>query len=806
MRESERDELVEIMEQMGGLSHTAAAAAIAQGATASSLASATLPGLVQREQTNVFQPLRFDSVMPPGKRAIHTETTVLPSRPGSAKRSPPRARPWSHSLGRRPVTAPTSAAASAAPSAQNSRPPSAATRPPSARGRAPPRAKSPSDRRLGRELKKAAAEPTSPSGFRRPADYSPRHAETSDDIFSPKKKKGATPKEGRWVHHPVSDLWALRAAEGQSGTLQWVPLVASGSRPFPRSRHSFVGVPARGLALLSGGRSVKAAVVLRDLYVLDVEATAWTLIEFCGVPPSARECVGSLALGPTLMVFGGRGRTCRNDLALFSLKRESRAGDIPKEGAGMWEHPLGQNAPPGHRQGHAAARLTSRSVLVFGGHSTDDDGWCEAAPWTATVVPSAVALPELTELSPPRAAVEGGVRLTVRGRGFKVGANHKVRFTVPTAPTPPPPPSSSLRGAAFPLKKLAAEAAVIVPAELDADGVTLRCVTPDLSDLVCDGSVLVEACVCETASDMQWTHDELELELISTVDVARLRLAGKSSEKALAAVAGAPCVSRLVTFDGRGRRPHSGAVESYSAALRQPGELPVPEKGEEGGGAAAATWVTQEAACRDLGNGSHDAKIVCERAGSFVLCVLLEGNIVLERPITVAPAPTDAPSCELQITAQMVRGNLELRAGEELVFSVAPRDRYGNASGGAPTAAAKTFSWALAPPKRKEEEGKEAAPAKADADDDEAAAADALAKAEAAARQGERAAARARADGGGGGGARRRAERGRHPPRGAPPRRVGRLRPARPPQTGRRAAGAREGDAPPRAARDDRRA
>ena len=51
------------------------------------------------------------------------------------------------------------------------------------------------------------------------------------------------------------------------------------------------------------------------------------------MPPSARECVGSLALGPTLMVFGGRGRTCRNDLALFSLKRESRAGDIPKEKA-----------------------------------------------------------------------------------------------------------------------------------------------------------------------------------------------------------------------------------------------------------------------------------------------------------------------------------------------------------------------------------------------------------------------------------------------------------------------------------------
>ena len=226
---------------------------------------------------------------------------------------------------------------------------------------------------------------------------------------------------------------------------------------------------------------------------------------------------------------------------------------------------------------------------------------------------------------------------------------------------------------------------MIVPAELDADGVTLRCVTPDLSDLV----RAVEACVCETASDMQWTHDELELELISTVDVARLRL-GKSSKRSPPSPARRASRASLLSTAAAGGA--GGAVESYSAALRQPGELPVREKEEEGGGAAAAARVTPEAACRDLGNGSHDAKIVCERAGSFVLCVLLEGNIVLERPITVAPAPTDAPSCELQITAQMVRGNLELRAGEELVFSVAPRDRYGNVSGGAPTAAAKTFS------------------------------------------------------------------------------------------------------------------
>ena len=283
MRESERDELVEIMEQMGGLSHTRRDRAGRRRLLARRPRSRPRAA---RDQRVPAAPLRL--AMPPGKRAIHTETTVLPSRPGSTKRSPPRARPWSHSLGRRPVTAPTSAAASAAPSAQNSRPPSAATRPPSARGRAPPRAKSPSDRRPAASSKGGGRahvavglpppRPTTAAAARRDVR---RH-------FFSEEEEGATPKEGRWVHHPVSDLWALRAAEGQSGTLQWVPLVASGSRLFPRSRHSFVGVPARGLALLSGGRSVKAAVVLRDLYVLDVEATAWTLIEFCGVPPSAR--------------------------------------------------------------------------------------------------------------------------------------------------------------------------------------------------------------------------------------------------------------------------------------------------------------------------------------------------------------------------------------------------------------------------------------------------------------------------------------------------------------------------------------
>ena len=605
---------------------------------------------------------------------------------------------------------------------------------------------------------------TMPSGFRRPADYSPRHAETSDDIFSPKKKKAATPKEGRWVH--ISDLWALRAAEGRAARSSG-SLSSRAARGPSRAPATPLSACRRASAPSSpaGGRST--AVVLRDLYVLDAEATAWTLIEFCGVPPSARgSCVGSLALSSGADgLRRARAHLPQRPRALLAQARVARR-----------RHPEGGRRGCGSTRSArtrrpATARATRRRgsrrarLLVFGGHSTDDDG-CEGNFVDKAVVPSAVALPELSETR--RRAPPSRIRLTVRGRGFKVGANH-MRFTVPTAPTPPPPPSSSLRGAAFPLKKLASEAAVIVPAELDADGVTLRCVTPDLSDLVCDGSVLVEACVCETASDMQWTHDELELDSsppstspASASPASHRRRRSPPSPARRASRASLPSTAAA----GGARAARSNRTRRRCASRR---ELPRSREGRGGRRRGGGDVGDAEAACRDLGNGSHDAKIVCERAGRFVLCVLLEGNIVLERPITVAPAPTDAPSCELQITAQMVRGNSRSFApARSAAFSVAPRDRYGNASGGAPTAAAKTFSWASSPPKRKEEEGKEAAPAKADADDDEAAAADALAKAEATARAKANGRPVRGADGGGGGGARRRVERGRHPPRGAP--------------------------------------
>ena len=310
-----------------------------------------------------------------------------------------------------------------------------------------------------------------------------------------------------------------------------------------------------------------------------------------------------------------------------------------------------------------------------------------------------------------------------------------------------------------------------MPAELDADGVTLRCVTPDLSDLVCDGSVLVEACVCETASDMQWTRRARSSSSRPSTSLASASLASPQRRRSPPSPR-LPCVSRLVTFDGRGRRT-SGAVESYSAALRQPGSSLFP-RGR--GGRRCGGGDVGDAGRRAATSTARTTRDRVRARGS-VLCVLLEGNIVLERP--VAPAPTDAPSCGSDHRADGAR-QLGLRAGEELVFSVAPRDQRQRerrrADGGGENVPAGRSAA-----KRKEEEEK-AAPARP-MPTTTTAAADALATTAARAKA---TGGRRRADGGGSGGARRRAEGGTTARCTSSSRATS---PARPPQTGRRAAG-----------------
>ena len=79
--------------------------------------------------------------------------------------------------------------------------------------------------------------------------------QTADSLGAQPAKDVHAEGTHEWVHHPTTDLWKLTACEG--GMLEWRRLVATGTAPFPRSRHVFVAVPERQIALVFGGRSIK---------------------------------------------------------------------------------------------------------------------------------------------------------------------------------------------------------------------------------------------------------------------------------------------------------------------------------------------------------------------------------------------------------------------------------------------------------------------------------------------------------------------------------------------------------------------
>ena len=82
------------------------------------------------------------------------------------------------------------------------------------------------------------------------------------------------------------------------------------------------------LSCLIPFRIRQANTVLNDLTAFDAITYIWARLLLCGVPPSPRECCACTVMGPTLFVFGGRGRTCHADCAIFHLSRETRSGAL----------------------------------------------------------------------------------------------------------------------------------------------------------------------------------------------------------------------------------------------------------------------------------------------------------------------------------------------------------------------------------------------------------------------------------------------------------------------------------------------
>ena len=517
----------------------------------------------------------------------------------------------------------------------------------------------------------------------------------------------------KWVHFPLNDLWKLSI--GPKGLLEWAELSTTGSAPFPRSRHVFEAVGARKLALLFGGRSVHASVALGDLYALDLVELVWARLEMCGVPPSPRESCGAAVLGTSLILFGGRGRTCHHDTALFHLKPDTRTGMLTAphvlESAGYWQHPRGEH--PNRRQEAAMVGTGTATLLCFGGCGevgAFDTAGPLAGTFTAggygvgysiaslSVKPAAdvegtppevaaaraaarAARAAMSARPRPEATVGGGAELTLHGRGFKDGYKIFVRFSTPHLPPPPPPPpaTSGMPLPPPPLCLPSTELCKVVLATYVSSS-KVACTVPDMADFLCDGSVLVEAYVDEGHSEEAWTVDETELILTSEVDTSRLRLKGPT-----AGLVGTQYTLVLHTFDQRGRRRATGG-DAFTCALRSPGNL------EEG---AEPNLLTPEEAASDLANGTHELRYYYERAGSCLFIVRLGGRIVKEVGVTLEAGPTDAKATELLMVPPPKGNDVLISAGGTISFNLQPKDRFGNSSELREDAKAKHFTWRL---------------------------------------------------------------------------------------------------------------
>lgn len=174
--------------------------------------------------------------------------------------------------------------------------------------------------------------------------------------------------------------------------------------------------------------------MLNDLSILDKVELVWMRVSLCGVPPSPRECAAAFALGPTLVVFGGRGRTCHADVALFHLARTTRSHGLTLtetiECAGSWEHPWVSETlhHPPRSQGHAVARDGSCGSVLFGGHWTDNGSWGSGSLHRAVVYTMRQeTCAQVETLVPEVAPVEGGTTVTIKGSGFSAGSMYKVR-------------------------------------------------------------------------------------------------------------------------------------------------------------------------------------------------------------------------------------------------------------------------------------------------------------------------------------------------------------------------------------------
>jgi N-acetylneuraminic acid mutarotase len=194
---------------------------------------------------------------------------------------------------------------------------------------------------------------------------------------------------GGWQLYRYNDAWKLDLV-----SYTWTQITTSGTPPPPVNGHSAVYDPVDHRMLVFGG-GIDGG-ILNDVYELDLDSYAWSLLSTIGEKPSPRwdHCAVYNSQDHTMVIFGGRDlHVAFNDLWVLDLSTL------------VWQKI--ESYGPSARMAQSAIYVPGKNVmLVFGGSnywvepppydhyndlwrfSFDTQSWIQLFPVTALVPPA----------------------------------------------------------------------------------------------------------------------------------------------------------------------------------------------------------------------------------------------------------------------------------------------------------------------------------------------------------------------------------------------------------------------------------
>jgi hypothetical protein len=196
----------------------------------------------------------------------------------------------------------------------------------------------------------------------RPAGSQPIYRYTQSAIYDPPRDRMIV--FGGFNSHPMNDLWQLSLADAPA----WSPLVATGSPPASRHRHTSVYDPVRDRMIVFGGTN--DTTLFADVWSLSLSGPpVWSQIVPAGGGPTARYRHSAIydPVRDRMIVFGGRGSA--------SDFNDTWAIDLGAEPA--WSEIQPQAPLPKTRGSHSAVYDPAGDrMVVYGGEGgTRNDVW-----------------------------------------------------------------------------------------------------------------------------------------------------------------------------------------------------------------------------------------------------------------------------------------------------------------------------------------------------------------------------------------------------------------------------------------------